>query len=166
VRRIPALRHHQTLIIAGDVLLTTKPHVSALSNDHLEGNCSNCVTTGTPLSRCTGCRTLFYCNSVGNQSYLSGHLFYTVTRNAKKRIGVCINKSALLSRDGLLPPRPFLEMPFDVWEEYSGRNGNLDGTVHGYVRFFYQPSHLIDTFSRPKRLTLCNRVRHVSLSPA
>src|SRR6266540_4121560 len=123
------IKRYSHSIIAGDVLLTTKPHVSVLSNDHLEGNCSNCFMSGTALRRCTGCTTLFYCSVVGNRvlnpAILLIHL-YCNYRNAKKRIGLCTNKSVQLSRNGPLPPRPSLAMPFGVLEECSGRKGNLE----------------------------------------
>ncbi|KAF8157108.1 hypothetical protein B0H34DRAFT_849014 [Crassisporium funariophilum] len=48
----------------GDVLISVKPHVAALSNDHLEEYCSNCFGLGVnALRRCTGCKLLFYCDS-------------------------------------------------------------------------------------------------------
>ncbi|KDR78759.1 hypothetical protein GALMADRAFT_64592 [Galerina marginata CBS 339.88] len=50
----------------GEVLLSVKPHVAALSNEHLEEYCSNCVSpksaTGS-LRRCTGCKLLHYCDA-------------------------------------------------------------------------------------------------------
>ncbi|KAF8173082.1 hypothetical protein BJ912DRAFT_1024948 [Pholiota molesta] len=48
----------------GDVLLSVKPHVAALSTKKLEDYCSSCfaVKKGT-LQRCTGCRVLCYCDS-------------------------------------------------------------------------------------------------------
>ncbi|PPQ93755.1 hypothetical protein CVT25_008135 [Psilocybe cyanescens] len=48
----------------GDVLLSIKPHVAALSNEHLEEYCSNCCAPKTTsLRRCTGCKLLHYCDS-------------------------------------------------------------------------------------------------------
>jgi SET and MYND domain-containing protein len=49
----------------GDVLLSIKPHVAALSNKQLEGHCSNCFRADNSLRRCTGCKILYYCDSVG-----------------------------------------------------------------------------------------------------
>ena len=54
---------------AGDVLLSVKPHVAALSNDHLEEYCSNCFAPKPAegsLKRCAGCKVLYYCDSVGD----------------------------------------------------------------------------------------------------
>ena len=49
----------------GDVLISVKPHVAALSNDNLETYCSNCFGPGSePLRRCTGCKAILYCDSV------------------------------------------------------------------------------------------------------
>jgi hypothetical protein len=55
--------HFTTL---GDVLLSVKPNVAALSIQHLEDYCSSCFGPGSePLKRCTICKVVFYCDSVG-----------------------------------------------------------------------------------------------------
>lgn len=46
----------------GDVLLSLKPHVAALSNEHIDTYCSNCFSPGTSLKRCTSCRFVHYCD--------------------------------------------------------------------------------------------------------
>ena len=48
----------------GEILLTVKPGVVALSNIHLKDHCSNCCGLGSALKRCTDCKTVFYCDSV------------------------------------------------------------------------------------------------------
>ncbi|KII84634.1 hypothetical protein PLICRDRAFT_117564 [Plicaturopsis crispa FD-325 SS-3] len=50
---------------AGSVLISTKPHASALSTLYLESHCSSCAAPGTAtgLKRCTRCRTVLYCNA-------------------------------------------------------------------------------------------------------
>jgi hypothetical protein len=49
----------------GDVLISVKPHVAALSNDNLETYCSSCFGPGSgSLRRCTGCKAVLYCDSV------------------------------------------------------------------------------------------------------
>lgn len=48
----------------GDVLLSVKPNVAALSIQHLEDYCSNCFGPGSePLKRCTICKVVHYCDS-------------------------------------------------------------------------------------------------------
>ncbi|KAF9475469.1 SET domain-containing protein [Pholiota conissans] len=48
----------------GDVLLSVKPHVAALSVAKLEGYCSNCFgAKKNSLQRCTGCKVVYYCDS-------------------------------------------------------------------------------------------------------
>ncbi|KAF8805220.1 SET domain-containing protein [Phlegmacium glaucopus] len=48
----------------GEVLISVKPHVAALSNDNLEAYCSSCFGPGSgSLSRCTGCKAILYCDS-------------------------------------------------------------------------------------------------------
>ncbi len=60
--------------VLGDVLLSINAHVAALSNDRLEDYCSNCFAPGDSLQRCTGCKAMFYCDSVGSR-FSPGHLF-------------------------------------------------------------------------------------------
>ncbi|KAH9477693.1 Histone-lysine N-methyltransferase ASHR1 [Psilocybe cubensis] len=60
----------------GDVLLSIKPHVAALSNEHLEDYCSNCCAPKTTnLQRCTGCKLLHYCDSKCQSSDWSFHRY-------------------------------------------------------------------------------------------
>lgn len=47
----------------GDILLSLKPHVAALSNEHINSHCSKCFGPGTTLRRCTSCRIVHYCDS-------------------------------------------------------------------------------------------------------
>ncbi|KAF8960017.1 hypothetical protein BDZ97DRAFT_1355582 [Flammula alnicola] len=48
----------------GDVLLSLKPHVAALSNKNLEEHCSTCFAPKSgSLRRCTGCKVLYYCDA-------------------------------------------------------------------------------------------------------
>jgi len=49
----------------GEILLSVKPHVAALSNQHLEDYCSSCFSPrADSLRRCTGCKLLYYCDEV------------------------------------------------------------------------------------------------------
>ncbi|KAF8886043.1 hypothetical protein CPB84DRAFT_1685242 [Gymnopilus junonius] len=50
----------------GDVLISVKPHIAALSNEHLEDYCSSCFApkpSNGSLRRCTGCKVLHYCDA-------------------------------------------------------------------------------------------------------
>ncbi|THU98784.1 SET domain-containing protein [Dendrothele bispora CBS 962.96] len=51
-------------IRAGTVILSLKPHVAALSLQHLDSCCSSCFasTSTTELRRCTKCRVVRYCD--------------------------------------------------------------------------------------------------------
>jgi len=69
--------HHITTL--GDVLLSVKPNVAALSVQHLEDYCSSCFGPGSaPLKRCTICKVVFYCDSVGLK-YGSVLYFYLIS---------------------------------------------------------------------------------------
>ncbi|KIK95837.1 hypothetical protein PAXRUDRAFT_826610 [Paxillus rubicundulus Ve08.2h10] len=50
---------------AGTVILSVEPHSFALSNQHLDSHCSSCAkaTSTSPLMRCSGCATVWYCNN-------------------------------------------------------------------------------------------------------
>ncbi|TFK41651.1 hypothetical protein BDQ12DRAFT_733136 [Crucibulum laeve] len=47
----------------GDVLISVKPHVAALSNQNLETHCSSCFGPGEALKRCQSCKVVHYCDS-------------------------------------------------------------------------------------------------------
>ncbi|CAA7268850.1 unnamed protein product [Cyclocybe aegerita] len=58
----------------GEVLFSIRPHVAALSNDHLEGYCSNCFGPGSgSLRRCTACKIVHYCDSACQSADWSLH---------------------------------------------------------------------------------------------
>ncbi|KIM40724.1 hypothetical protein M413DRAFT_446114 [Hebeloma cylindrosporum] len=47
----------------GEILFSVKPHIAALSNQHLEEYCSSCFAPkADSLRRCTGCKLLYYCD--------------------------------------------------------------------------------------------------------
>jgi SET and MYND domain-containing protein len=62
--------------VPGDVLLSINAHVAVLSNGRLEDYCSNCFAPGDSLQRCTGCKAIFYCDSVGSR-FSPGYMFWT-----------------------------------------------------------------------------------------
>lgn len=50
----------------GSILISIKPHVTALSTPYLDSYCSSCsgLASTTGLKRCTRCRTVRYCGTV------------------------------------------------------------------------------------------------------
>ncbi|KAF8641802.1 hypothetical protein AX16_009783 [Volvariella volvacea WC 439] len=50
---------------AGSTLISVKPHIAALSNQHLSTHCSACFApaSSSGLKRCTQCQTIFYCTA-------------------------------------------------------------------------------------------------------
>ncbi|KAG0692903.1 hypothetical protein DFH29DRAFT_816975 [Suillus ampliporus] len=52
------------LIKAGSVIISLRPHSFALARQYLDSNCSSCsAAPNSGLLRCTGCRTVWYCNT-------------------------------------------------------------------------------------------------------
>ncbi|KAG2140635.1 hypothetical protein DEU56DRAFT_735015 [Suillus clintonianus] len=53
----------KNLIKAGSVIISLRPHSFALASRYLDSHCSYCAAApNSGLLRCTGCRTVWYCN--------------------------------------------------------------------------------------------------------
>ncbi|OAX40443.1 SET domain-containing protein [Rhizopogon vinicolor AM-OR11-026] len=51
-------------IKAGSVIISLRPHSFALASQYLDSHCSACAAApNSGLLRCTGCRTVWYCNA-------------------------------------------------------------------------------------------------------
>ena len=95
------------------MLISVKPHVAALSNDNLETYCSNCFGPGSgSLRRCTGCKTILYCDSVSLPSSWSlvSNFQVTFPRNVKMQIGLFTSKSVSRFKGGVHPQQRHLEL--------------------------------------------------------
>ncbi|KAG1722630.1 uncharacterized protein EDB91DRAFT_202837 [Suillus paluster] len=52
------------LIKAGSIIISLRPHSFALGSQYLDSHCSTCAAVpNSGLLRCTGCRTVWYCNA-------------------------------------------------------------------------------------------------------
>lgn len=57
-------------MILGAILLSVRPRVAVISTPNLDAYCSYCAGPApeSGLKRCTGCRTIRYCNAVSVRS--------------------------------------------------------------------------------------------------
>jgi len=73
-------------ISIGEILFSVKPHVAALSNQHLEEYCSSCFAPkADSLRKCTGCNLLYYCDEVCRK----GKLHLTLYSHVLKEMSIC-----------------------------------------------------------------------------
>lgn len=101
----------------GAILLSVRPHISTLSTPSLDSYCSYCSgpAENTVLRRCTGCRTVRYCDSVRS-------VMLTVSRSANDNMQACQNKDwslhklecQALQQWASSAPSPDVEIPSDA----------------------------------------------------
>lgn len=118
---------HSLTSYIGTTLVLLKPHVHVLSTRNLELYCSACTSPApqTGLKRCTKCRVIWYCSSVGEATYLPLLcVLIAIDRPVRTTTGLCTSQSVPPSNVGPLTllrlMLPFLRSPSDVSVVYFG----------------------------------------------
>jgi hypothetical protein len=96
------------LLCAGEIILSTKPHIYVLSTKYLGQFCSSCVSPAPAagLKRCTQCKNVWYCDAVRPPPcHLAYHDYVEMRyRRVKIMIGHSTRKSVQRCGDGRREP--------------------------------------------------------------